>query len=801
MTVTSSSDSAAVDRSSEVTVTIDGITLDVPKGTLIVRAAEQLGIAVPRFCDHPLLDPVAACRQCLVEIEGQPKPQPSCAVECSDGMVVRTQLTSEVADIAQRGVMEFLLINHPLDCPMCDKGGECPLQNQSMTNGRGETRFEGDKRRWPKPINISEQILLDRERCISCTRCVRFSEQIAGDPFIDFLERGPKQEIGTASGAPFNSYFSGNTVQICPVGALTSSLYRFRARPFDLVSVPTACEHCASGCSLRTDVRRGEVTRRLAANDADVNEEWNCDKGRFAFRYVRSADRLTSPMVRSDDGTLRPASWPEAIAAAATGLSGVTGSAAAVIAGGRLSYEDATAYSRFARTVLQTNNVDFRSRPGTAEEAAFLADRVAGQTMAVTYADLEAAPVVVLVAFEPEDESPIVALRLRKAMRHNGLRVFSVAAAQTAGLRKLSGTWLPASPEDEVSVVTELASGDSPAATGLRSPGAVILVGERAALTPGLLTATAALSDATGAAMAWVPRRAGERGAVEAGLLPGLLPSGRPVDDASASAEVARLWGAAPPSVPGLAREAMVAAMQSGAVTAAVVAGVDVDDWPDREQALTALDELSFLVALDTHANEVTRRADVVLPVAAAPEKSGSFLDWEGRVRTFRTALPHTGLMSDHRVLTSVAAALGRELPLDTLDAVRRTISSLPEWSGTRSALSATDAADAVKDTPPGTVRLVTWRPLLDAGVLQQGEPHLAATARPLVARVSAATAERFSLTRGDTVTIASASGTLTRPVQIAEVVDGVVVLTDHTVRDLGVTSGAVVTLSKEATA
>ena len=799
MTVTSN-DSAAVDRSSAITVTIDGIALDVPKGTLIIRAAEQLGIAVPRFCDHPLLDAVAACRQCLVEIEGQPKPQPSCAVECSDGMVVRTQLSSEVADLAQRGVMEFLLINHPLDCPMCDKGGECPLQNQAMTNGRGETRFEGEKRHWAKPINISDQILLDRERCISCTRCVRFSEQIAGDPFIDFLERGPKQEIGTASDVPFNSYFSGNTVQICPVGALTSSLYRFRARPFDLVSVPTSCEHCAAGCSLRTDVRRGAITRRLAGNDADVNEEWNCDKGRFAFRYVQSADRLTTPMVRGDDGALRPASWPEAIAAAAAGLSGATGAAAGVITGGRLSYEDATAYSMFARAVLKTNNVDFRSRPGTAEEANFLANRVAGQTMAVTYADIEAAPVVVLVAFEPEDESPIVALRLRKAMRHNGLRVFSVAAAETSGLRKISGTWLPASPDNEVSVVTGLGSGDAPAAVGLRSPGALILVGERAALTPGLLTATAALADATGAALAWVPRRAGDRGAVEAGLLPGLLPSGRPVEDASASGEVARLWGGDLPTEPGLARDGMLDAMQSGALTTAVLAGVDVDDWPERSQALAALDRLSFLVALDTHANEVTQRADVVLPVAAAPEKAGAFLDWEGRVRPFRTALPETGLMSDHRVLASIAAALGHDLPLDSLEAVRNTISSLPEWAGDRAALPEPEAPTA-DEGAADSVQLVAWRPLLDSGVLQQGEPHLAATARPLLARVSAATAGQFSVNDGDTVTVSSASGSLTRPVQIAEVVDGVVVLTDHTVRDLGVTSGAFVTLRKEATA
>ena len=293
-----------------VTVTIDGFEIRVPKGTLIIRAAELLGIAIPRFCDHPLLDPIGACRQCLVEVEGQRKPMASCITTCAEGMVVRTQLTSAIAEKAQRGVMEFLLINHPLDCPMCDKGGECPLQNQAMSNGQGETRFTEEKRTFVKPVAISTQVLLDRERCISCTRCVRTSEEIAGDAFIDFIERGPKQMIGTAERKPFNSYFSGNTVQVCPVGALTGAAYRFRSRPFDLRSVPSVCEHCASGCRQRTDVRRGRVMRRLAGEDPDVNEEWNCDKGRWAFTYATQPDRLTAPLVRDEHGVLVPASWP-----------------------------------------------------------------------------------------------------------------------------------------------------------------------------------------------------------------------------------------------------------------------------------------------------------------------------------------------------------------------------------------------------------------------------------------------------------------------------------------------------------
>ncbi len=250
-----------------VTVTIDDTTLSVPKGTLVIRAAELIGVQIPRFCDHPLLEPVGACRQCLVEVEGQRKPMASCTVAVTEGMVVRTQVTSEAADAAQHGVMELLLINHPLDCPICDKGGECPLQNQAMSNGRAETRFTDVKRTFPKPINLSSQVLLDRERCVLCARCTRFSNQIAGDPFIELLERGALQQVGIAGGEAFDSYFSGNTVQICPVGALTGTAYRFRARPFDLVSSPSVCEHCASGCAQRTDHRRGVVLRRLAGDD------------------------------------------------------------------------------------------------------------------------------------------------------------------------------------------------------------------------------------------------------------------------------------------------------------------------------------------------------------------------------------------------------------------------------------------------------------------------------------------------------------------------------------------------------
>ncbi|MYS22640.1 NADH-quinone oxidoreductase subunit G, partial [Streptomyces sp. DvalAA-14] len=451
MTITTSAPSsggAAVPPEDLIAVTIDGIAISVPKGTLVIRAAEMLGIEVPRFCDHPLLDPVGACRQCIVEIEGQRKPVASCTITCTDGMVISTQLSSPVAEKAQRGVMELLLINHPLDCPVCDKGGECPLQNQAMQVGDPDTRFEGRKRTYEKPVPISAQVLLDRERCVLCARCTRFSNQVAGDPMIELLERGTLQQVGIGEGDPFESYFSGNTIQICPVGALTSAAYRFRSRPFDLVSSPSVCEHCAGGCATRTDHRRGKVMRRLAGNDPEVNEEWLCDKGRFGFRYAQRPDRLSHPLIRNADGDLVAASWPEALAAAAAGLATAHGRAA-VLTGGRLTVEDSYAYAKFARAVLGTNDVDFRARAHSAEEADFLAARVAGRghdldRSGVTNRLLEKAPTVLLAGLEAEEEAPGVFLRLRKANRKFQQQTYALATHASRGLDKAGGILLPA---------------------------------------------------------------------------------------------------------------------------------------------------------------------------------------------------------------------------------------------------------------------------------------------------------------------------------------------------------------------
>jgi NADH-quinone oxidoreductase subunit G len=819
-------------RSDSVTLTIDGIEVEATKGELVIRVAERLGIAIPRFCDHPLLAPAGACRQCLVDIEGQRKPVASCTQAVADGMVVKTQLTSEVAKKAQEGIMEFLLINHPLDCPMCDKGGECPLQNQAMSTGRADTRFHDVKRTYEKPINISSQVLLDRERCVLCQRCTRFSEEIAGDPFIDLMDRSAAEQVNIFPGDEFQSYFSGNTVQICPVGALTGAQYRFRSRPFDLVSSPSACEHCAAGCDMRTDWRRGKVLRRLAGDDPEVNEEWNCDKGRWGFQYATAADRITTPMVRDETGLLREASWPEALARAAEGLRAAKeAQGVGVLTGGRLTAEDAYAYAKFARVVLGTNDIDFRARPLSEEETAFLGANVVG-LRDVSYADLEAAPAVVLVALEPEEECPILFLRLHKAHAKRRLPVYAVAPFASPGLAKLDATILPAVPGGEAALLAEErrlaglaqvpAHEDAALRTALSADGAVLLVGERLATVPGGLTAAVALAAETGARLAWIPRRAGDRGAVEAGCLPTLLPGGRFVGDPGARAELVDAWGLEAgvlPSRPGRDADQIIEAAAQGKLSALVVAGVDPADLADVRLAERALADVGFLVSLELRNSAVARRADVVLPVAPVVEKAGTFLNWEGRLRAFERVL-RTPAISDARALDALAAEFGVSLGCADVEAVRAELAALttvaspgaasgdsPRSPTTRSTRPAGPAVPPAGPLRPrqGEAVLATWHHLLDLGSLTDGDEYLLGTAHKPVVRISKATATELDLVDGDPVTVGTRLGAITLPAALTDLPDGVVWLPTNSPgstvnRALGVTAGAIVTLSAGST-
>ena len=817
-----------------VKVTIDDVELDVPAGTLVIRAAEQAGIRIPRFCDHPLLEPVAACRQCLVEVgmpdrntgelRFMPKPQPSCAQTVTPGMVVKTQHTSEVARRAQEGVMEFLLINHPLDCPICDKGGECPLQNQAMSEGRESSRFIDAKRTYRKPLKLTSQILLDRERCILCQRCVRFGKEIAGDPFLDLQGRGGGtaptehhhfmgEQVGSfdtavldyfnpqakdnvkagisgpygqegiigsinegdlapndrdVSGRAFASYFSGNIIQICPVGALTSNDYRFRARPFDLVSTASVTEHDASGSAIRVDIRRGEVLRRLAGNDPEVNEEWITDKDRFAFKWS-GVQRLNTPFVR-ENGQLVPTSWSDALDRVHRALAGLSGDQVGFLPGGRLSFEDAWAWSKFARSVVGSDSIDMRSRSHSEEERSFLAAHVAGSGLGITYSQLESAGQVLLVGLEPEDECGAIFLRMRKATRKGKLRVASLAPMTSRGLAKLSGELLRCAPGTEVEVAAEIREGGEFADLASRLDGGVILVGERASRTPGLLSEVVRLAERTHCRIQWVPRRAGERGGVEAGLLPGLLPFGRAL--ASQEARESLAWGEVP-AQRGLDATQMLEAAADGRVKALVVGGVDLRDFDDPAAARKALDQVDFLVSLEVRRSEVTDRADVILPVAPPLEKNGTFINWEGRLRPFGQAIASRS-QTDRLVFDALASEFGVDLGLHDLVGLYDQVNPLMQWNGQREEFLPAEASELV-EVGQGEALLATHKPMLDAGRLQDGATMLAGSARRPVVFASRATVAGLGIDEGEELTLSTQRGSITLPLQFADLPDGVV--------------------------
>ncbi len=608
-----------------IALTIDGKEVVVPKGTLIIRAAEQLGIEIPRFCDHPYLEPAGACRQCYVQIEGQPKLATSCTVTVAPGMVVQTQATSDDVREAQVANLEFLLLNHPLDCPVCDRGGECPLQDQALAYGPGESRFREAKRVFEKPIPLSPLVNLDRERCILCARCTRFCDQVSGDRFIELYARGAGERVSIAAGEDFRSPFSGNTVQICPVGALTATPYRFVARPFDLSSGDSICQHCSSGCAVRADVRRGEVVRMLARDNPEVNDAWICDKGRFAFRSADAPDRITTPLLR--DRGLEPASFGEVLAWVAERA---TGARVAFLTGGRLMDEDYYALSKLARTVFRTNDLDHRRHDGGAAELV-----AAGVPLSITSRDLERAKVILVAGLDAEQEVPILHLRLRKAAAR-GARIVVVHPRRTR-LHDVA-THVLASPAEQARLLAAGARGEATGSealddvlAGLHDVGdaGAVLAGERLERAAG---DALAIARSAGARFGYVQRRANDRGALRAGVHPRLLPGGRPFTDAAARAEVEAVWGPIMAADEGRSRHEILAAAAARDLDVLFLIGVDpLRDEPDAGLARQALDNVPLKVVQSLELGSLEPFADAFLPAAAILEKDGHLTDWEGR--------------------------------------------------------------------------------------------------------------------------------------------------------------------------
>jgi NADH-quinone oxidoreductase subunit G len=755
-----------------VTLTIDGKEVSVPKGTLLIRVAEQLGVIIPRFCDHPLLDPVGACRQCVVEVEGQMKPFMACTTTAMDGMVVKTHLTSDVAAKAQTGTLEFLLINHPLDCPMCDKGGECPLQDQAMAHGSHTSRFIDQKRRYDKPVAVSPQILLDRERCVLCARCTRFADQIAGDPFIELFERGALEQVAIYEDEPYASYFSGNVIQICPVGALTSADYRFKARPFDLRSASSVCDHCSAGCNLTVQSRRGRIERQLARTNMRVNEMWNCDRGRFGFTHLTADTRITAPLVRSG-GDLVEADWADALVAATRAMRDDEGNLkrVAVVAGGRLADEDAYAASKLARTVLRTDDVDFRTRFADPAEVDALTALQGRDT--ATYADVEAAPVIVTVGLDPDEEVPILFLRIRKAWRNRGAKIVPVGP-RAGTLAQHAWRRLVTDVDGETGALAALGRAvglaglaEPAAASGYHAPhlqdvvealkaapGAVILVGERA--PAGALAAAGQLAETVGGKVAWVPRRSNARGALDAGLAAGALPGGRRLADDEDRAAVATAWGTDLPASRGRDLQQILEAAAAGQIDVLYLLGVDLArDAASPALAAKALTKATVVVQ-DLGHTETTTYADVILPVTASQERSGSRTDWEGRSQRFTHAVDGPRLVQDDwEILIQIAGLLGGDLGFNDLDGIRADRDRL----GRRATPHAWPAVAAIEsgDGEAAGLALVTSPQLIDRGVTIADAVHLQATARVPHVELHPDDAAARGITDGDEVAITGA--------------------------------------------
>ena len=660
-----------------VTLTVNGSPVVAQKGELLIDACERAGTYIPRFCYHPRMNPVGMCRMCLVDVDtGRGAAlQPSCMLECGDGMVVDT--ASDKVRKAQDGVLEFLLINHPLDCPVCDKGGECPLQDTTMAFGPGESRWVEEKRHYPKPIPISATVQLDRERCILCDRCTRFADEVAGDPLIHFMDRGSNTQINTFPGEPFASYFSGNTVQICPVGALTATPYRFKARPWDLETAESTCTGCSVGCRITVQSSRNQVLRYLGVDSDAVNWGWLCDKGRFGFEAVNHVDRLRDPMVRRGD-EYEVARWSDALAEAARllrdGLDRSGPGGVAVLGGARLTNESAYAWTKLAKGIIGTDHVDAQLGDGLP------ADVVLGLPRATIDQVCAAGGTILYLGPDPKEELPVLFLRLRHAVVSDGVQLIEVSPRRT-GLSALAAVSLVHRPGEVAPLVEAILTGSGTDVAGVSgadiaraaqllrdASGPVsVVIGRPSMAEPAATIVDAAALLVEGLdGVRFLPalRRANISGALDMGMAPGLLP-GR-VRRSDGHERFSQEW----PTVPGadgLDAEGILRAAAEGRIDTLVLLGADpIADFADRDLAERAMAGARCVIAVDQFLTESAARADVVLAAAGFAEVSGTTTNLEGRVTVVdQVVTPPGTCRADWAIAADLARRLGADLGVD----------------------------------------------------------------------------------------------------------------------------------------
>ena len=760
------------DGGDQITLVVDGVEVEATSGEMLVDAAKHGDVEIPVFCYEPKLGhPVGACRMCLVEIEGIPKLQTACSTPVRDGMVVYTQ-TDRVEE-AQNAVVEFLLVNHPLDCPVCDKGGECPLQDISMGWGAGKSRMIDPKRHFQKPIPLSPLIKIDRERCILCYRCVRFSQEIAEDEQLQLLERGSSSFVGTFDGRPYIAPFHGNIIELCPVGALTADAYRFRARPWDIEDAGTVCTLCPSQCNIKLTVRDERIERVLARDNFEVDDGWLCDKGRFGYQAIESDERITEPMIRQG-GTLVPVSWNEALEAAATGLR-AAGERSAAIIGGSSSNVVGYLAQRIVRRALGSPHVT--SSYGAQADRGVMVD-LSRPELAASVSDLDRVESILVLGTDPLHSMPIVDLRIRKVVRRNGSRLAIATDRPTAldGGAEETARYVPGS----FAVFMSALAGEAGAAGYERAPGETGADAERivGVLRPGSTVivwagepnaALADLARALDAKLLQVPADANGRGLREVGCVPGAGPGFSETADGLNAAEMCK-------------------ALAEGELDAAFLVNADpVRDAPDGPAWTEALTKASVVLAISMFEDASTKHADVVFPAESYAEKEGTVTHPDGRLQRVRAGVPNPGrARQTWEVLVELCALLGDETGIDsTKEALAAITSEVPFYGGItveeigglgvrwqeRAAAaslpeapreSARDSVETViEGDEDGGLRVGAYRDLWAAEVTDRS-PALRFLAPDQTIEVAPHDAERLGISSGDEVDVRS-NGTSVR--------------------------------------
>ena len=705
-----------------VNITINGTDLQVPKNENIIESAKRLGIDVPFFCYHPRLSKgdAANCRMCLVDVASKgpdgsvrkmPKPQTACTLPASEGMIIETDSVQVTKD--RRGVLEFLLINHPLDCPICDRGGECPLQNNTLFYGPPTSRYVEEKRHFPKAYPLSDHVVFDRERCIHCARCTRFTEDISGDAQLGFLKRGADMEVGTFAHTAYKSRFSGNVIELCPVGALLSRSYRFKARPWDLHTQRSVCSQCSNGCNIKIDYRVNELQRVNARLNEAVNEEWTCDRGKFGHDYISSAERLKTPLVRRN-GRFHPIDWTEAYSL----LVGKLKSAGALvggIGGQRATNEDNFLFQKLFREAIGSNNLDSRTGRHQGASSGLLFERFGYHSMGNSIAELDTMKSFLVLGSELAAEQPILFLRVRKAWRFNGAKVISAvdrvvddatrlgdfadaelvykpgteiallngilyqlfaenllpenASIDLSSLKRSLAEWTPQRTWSETGVPIEAITN---AARMLANGPMAILAGKTVTEHPYYAQIVAALGNlavATGnTGNINIPgRECNTQGALDMGILPDTGPGHQPLTSI------------------GLNTTQMLEAAASGGLQALWLVGTDlVNEYPDTALVRRALEHCPFVVVNEMFLTETAQMADLILPVGSVAEKDGTYTNCERRVqRIYKAFDVAPEIKPDWLIFSEVASQLGVHTSyFSARDILKEIAASVPQYSG-----------------------------------------------------------------------------------------------------------------------